>query len=78
MSRFTKVINYENLARDNNSKAIVNTNVSEFQSYLNRKRAQNKERDQIRSAIREINNLKQELYEIKNLIKDCLGKKDGN
>lgn len=78
MSKFTKVLNYENLARDNNSNAIVNTNVNEFESYLKRKRAQSKERDQIRSAVREINNLKQELYEIKNLIKNCLGKKDGN
>ena len=78
MSKFTKVLNYENLVRDNNSNAIVNTNISEFESYLKRKRAQSKERDQIRSAVREINNLKQELYEIKNLIKNCLGKKDGN
>lgn len=78
MSKFTKVLNYENLVRDNNSNAIVNTNISEFENYLKRKRAQNKERDQIRSAVREINNLKQELYEIKNLIKNCLGKKDGN
>ena len=73
-----KVQGYESLVRDTRSNAIVNTNVSEFESYLNRKRAQNKERDQIRSAVREINNLKQELYEIKNLIKNCLGKKDGN
>ena len=74
MSKFTKVLNYENLVRDNNSNAIVNTNISEFENYLKRKRAQNKERDQIRSAVREINNLKQELYEIKKLLNEVLVK----
>ena len=36
-----------------------------------------KNRDEIRDACREINNLKQELFEIKDLIKKLVGK-DGN
>lgn len=78
MSKFTKVLNHENLVRDINSSAIVNTNVTEFETYIKRKITQKNDRDQIRNTVREINKIKQELYEIKNLIKSVLGKKDGN
>ena len=44
---------------------------------MQRKKAMMKNRDEIRDACREINNLKQELFEIKDLIKKLVGK-DGN
>jgi len=34
-----------------------------------------KKRDKIRGAVREINNIKKELYDIKKLITDFVGKK---
>ena len=71
MSR-VKVEGYTSLVRDVNSKGIVNTNVSEYQTYMKRIRMRNEQGDQIRSAVKEINNLKAELREIKGLIKELV------
>ena len=64
-----KVEGYENLVRDVRSNAIVNTNKSEYQMYMARIRAREKHGDDIRNAVKEINTLKAELREIKELIK---------
>ena len=71
MSRI-KVEGYTSLVRDVNSNGIVNTNVSEYQTYMKRIRAREQQGDQIRSAVKEINNLKAELREIKGLIKELV------
>ena len=68
MSRI-KVEGYTSLVRDVNSNSIVNTKVSEYQTYMKRIKMRNEQGDQIRSAVKEINNLKTELREIKDLIK---------
>tara|TARA_B100000945_G_scaffold291534_1_gene266107 strand:+ start:1062 stop:1283 length:222 start_codon:yes stop_codon:yes gene_type:complete len=72
MSIKYKVEGYEGLVRDSNSKAIVNTNVTEYQLYMQRRESRKSQSDQIKSACREINNLKQELKEIKQLIKEII------
>jgi len=71
MSRL-KVEGYTSLERDVTSNAIVNTNQSEYQTYMKRIRMRNEQGDQIRSAVKEINNLKAELREIKGLIKELV------
>ena len=71
MSRI-KVEGYSSLVRDINSNGIVNTSVSEYQTYMKRVRAREQQGDQIRSAVKEINNLKAELREIKGLIKELV------
>ena len=73
MSRL-KVQGYDSLVRDTRSNAIVNTSTSEYTIYMQRVKAREKQGDQIRNAVKEINNLKSELREIKDLIKG-LGKK---
>jgi len=67
-----KVEGYTSLVRDVRSNAIVNKNVTEYQTYMKRIRDREQQGDQIRNACKEINNLKQELYEIKNLIKELV------
>ena len=69
---YLKVEGYTSLVRDVNSKAIVNSNVSEYQTYMKRVRDREQQGDQIRSAVKEINNLKAELREIKGLIKELV------
>jgi flagellar hook-associated protein FlgK len=69
-----KVQGYEDLVRDTRSNAIVNTNISEYQIYMKRIRAREQQGDEIRNAVKEINNLKAELREIKNLIKEVVKK----
>ena len=72
MSIKYKVEGYEGLVRDSNSKAIVHTNVTEYQLYMQRRESRKSQSDQIKSACREINTLKAELQEIKNLIKGLI------
>ena len=69
-----KVEGHSSLARDIRSNAIVNTNKSEYQLYMNRIKNREHQGDQIRNTIKEINILKQELFEIKNLLKEVLKK----
>ena len=69
-----KVEGHESLARDIRSNAIVNTSKSEYTIYMNRVRSREQQGDQIRNTIKEINVLKQELFEIKNLLKEVLKK----
>lgn len=72
-----KVEGHSSLVRDTYSNGIVNTNVSEYQLYMKRIKAREQQGDQIRNACKEINNLKQELFEIKKLLKD-LGTNNGS
>ena len=69
-----KVEGYTNLVREVSSNGIVNTNSNDYEVYMKRIKARNQHGDQIRNACKEINNLKQELYEIKNLIKEMVKK----
>ena len=69
-----KVSGFENLQRDEKSKAIINTGTSEYLTYMRRVKIRQQQGDEIRGAVKEINNIKQDLYEIKKLLKD-LGKK---
>ena len=69
MSDTLKVEGHSHLIRDVNSNAIINTNKSEYQLYMQRVKVREKQSDKLRGAVKEINNLKSELREIKELIK---------
>jgi hypothetical protein len=69
-----KVEGFENLERDVKTNAIVNTSKNEYTIYMKRMKMREQQSDQIRSAIKEINTLKQELFEIKNLLKEVIKK----
>ncbi len=68
MSRL-KVQGYDSLVRDTSTNAIINTSRSDYQIYMQRRHAREDQSDKIRGAIKEINSLKKELREIKELIK---------
>ena len=69
MSDIIKVEGHTHLVRDVNSNAIINTNQNEYQLYMKRIKVREKQSDELRSAVKEINNLKKELREIKQLVK---------
>jgi len=69
-----KVQGYESLVRDTKSNGIVNTNTTEYSIYMARVRAREKQGDEIRNAVKEINTLKAELREIKDLLKGVVNK----
>ena len=67
-----QVKGHSHLVREVSSNGIVNTNVNEYQLYMKRIKAREQHGDQIRNAVKDINNLKSELREIKGLIKELL------
>ena len=64
-----KVEGYSNLIKETRTKAIINTNTSEYNIYMARIKQRNQQSDKLRSAVKEINTLKAELREIKELVK---------
>ena len=69
-----QVEGFASLVRDTSSNAIVNVNKSEYQLYMNRRKAREKQSDVLRDTVKEINTLKSELFEIKKLLKEVIKK----
>lgn len=67
-----KVEGHTSLVRHSQSNGIVNTNMTEYETYMKRIKQREQQGDQIRSAVKEINTLKAELREIKGLIKELV------
>ena len=70
-----KVEGHADLVRDTNSGAIINRNRNAYEIAKRRAAEAQKQRDEIRSANREINNLKCEMHEIKDMLKTLLDRK---
>ena len=74
MSDTAKVQGHTHLVRDLKSQAIINTDSDAYARYMARKTKQKAKDDEVRKVIRDVNELKNEMREIKNLI---IGLKDG-
>lgn len=68
----TKVENEDSLRRDIDSGAIVNVDRNAWQAAKDRARAAQRSRDEIRTQAREINNLKCEMHEIKDMLQTLM------
>ena len=68
MSDTLKVKGHTHLIRDLKSQAIINTDSNAYTRYMARKAKQQKKDDQLRDVIRDVNELKNEMREIKNLL----------
>ena len=66
--QFRKVEGHKSLVRETSSNAIVNTDRNAYTIYMNRIREARKSNDDLKFAVREINSLKTELKEIKELL----------
>ena len=75
MTEYLKVEGHKDLVRDVNSGAIINRNRSAYEMAKKRAAEAQKQRDEIRGATREINNLKCEMHEIKDMLKTLLDRK---
>lgn len=69
---YIKVEDNSDLARDVNSGAVVNVNTSAFENAKRRALEAQRQRDEIRNATREINSLKCEIHEIKDMLKQLI------
>ena len=63
-----KVEGHAHLVRDLKSQAIVNTDSDAYARYMARKVKQTNKDDEMRSVVREVNSLKTEMREIKDLL----------
>jgi len=63
-----KVKGHTHLVRDLKSQAIINTDSDAYARYMARKVKQSKKDDEMRSVVREVNSLKTEMREIKDLL----------
>ena len=70
MSKYSKVEGHADLIRDETSSAIINTNVEQYRLVMKRREVMKAQRS-------EINTLKQEVKEIKDLLKDIIEKLHG-
>ena len=69
-----KVKGHSHLIRDLKSQAIINTDSDAYARYMARKVKQSKKDDEMRKVVREVNEIKSEMFEIKDLLKKVLDK----
>ena len=65
---YLKVEGHRTLVRETSSNAIVNTDRNAYTIYMNRIKEARKSNDELKYAVREINSIKTELTEIKELL----------
>ena len=68
MTTIVKIEGKDGLVRDISTSAIINTNRSEYQNYINRRDAALSKQRQFEEHSEEINNIKTELSEIKQML----------
>ena len=73
-NEYIQVQDYPDLVRDKHSTGIVNTNQNAYERAVRRAHSAQEQRDELRNATREINNLKCEMHEIKSMLKTLLDK----
>ena len=70
--RYLKVEGDSSFVRDKESSAIVNVDKGAWRAARERSNAAQRSRDEIRNQAREINNLKCEMHEIKDMLQTLL------
>jgi len=74
MTRRIQVEGHVNLARDPHSGGIVNTSRSEYVTYMEVQRKKQRERNKMETMCDELNSLKDEMQDIKYMLKQILEK----
>lgn len=74
MSEYIKVEGHPGLVRDKTSQAIINTNKEEYENYLYARKKKIEELNRMEKVETKIENLNNELSEIKSLMNKILDK----
>lgn len=64
----TPVKDHKSLYRDNNSRAIINTNSNDYQTYIRNRERMNSERERIENLEEKVDSLQGDISDIKNLL----------
>lgn len=68
LNNYLKVEGNDSLVRDMSTSAIINNNSTEYNNYLKKKSHMESQREEIQRNSNDINTIKQELSEIKELL----------
>jgi hypothetical protein len=74
MNELIQIKDNSNLLRDVNTNSILNSNRSEYENYLLLKSKKEFEKERIKFIETEVNQIKSDISEIKNLIKSFIEK----
>lgn len=69
---YIKVKGHEGLIRDPNTNSIINTNMSEYQEYISRKKIKSDEQQKIQNLESDVASMKDDLNEIKFLLRSLI------
>ena len=69
---YVKVKDNEHLIRNTNSNCIVNTNKSEYEEYITRRKLNKSEKNKVDNLERDISTLRNEITEIKDLLRSLV------
>lgn len=69
---YLKVDGHSHLVRDQKTNSIINTNMSEYQEYVSRKKAKSEENQKVQNLEKDLANMKDDINEIKNLLRSLV------
>ena len=72
-----KIKDRDNLVKNLDTGAVINTDTLAYEKRIKIRFEAQRQRDQLRDAVREINSIKSEMHEMKNLLLKLVGKQDG-
>lgn len=70
--KYSKVNGHSNLVRDEETKAIINTNMTDYNNYIMQKRIKEKENEKLQNLEKDFVNMKEDLNEIKSLLRSLI------
>ena len=72
-----KIKDRDNLVKNLDTGAVINTDTLAYEKRIKIRFEAQRQRDQLRDAVREINSIKSEMHEMKNLLLKLVGKQNG-
>lgn len=72
--RYSKVEGNKNLVRDEQTKAILNTNKTEYDNYITVRNIKKSEVERMQQLESDVSNMRNDLDEIKNLLRSLANK----
>ena len=76
--KYAKVEGHSHLLRDSKTNSIINTNMVEYQEYLNRRNVKVDENQKIQHLESDVANIKDDLSEIKSLLRSLVNESRWN
>ncbi len=69
---YIKVKGHTHLKRDPYTNSIVNTNMSEYQEYLNKRNKKSEDNHKIQNLERDLDNIKSDINDIKSMLMELI------